>query len=185
MWLSKVLGWQLCGGKSSFLPKSIERAWEPECHASHLGCWTVWGVLECRKVRLPVQSFPEPGRWRLSCLCVGDPTALGFGRVLQDLMTAYLAGKERRSQIALTRGLEQEVVEQIFLVWEEPEVDLASWVWKVNLLLPVNAGSASSCYANPDLQRYPSCQHEKTDDLGEDGCQALGHLVFHPYEHSL
>lgn len=70
------------------------------------------------------------------------------------------------------------MVQQIFLVWEEPEVGLASCVWKVNLLLPVNYGSAGSCCANPDFERYPSCQQEKTDDLDEDGCQALGHLVF-------
>lgn len=35
---------------------------------------------------------------------VGAPSAFGFGRVPQDLMTAYLAGKESRSQIALTSG---------------------------------------------------------------------------------
>lgn len=50
------------------------------------------------------QVSAEKGRWKLSCICVGDLAAFGFGRVLQDLMTAYLAGKERRSQIALTRG---------------------------------------------------------------------------------
>lgn len=94
-------------------------------------------------------------------------------------MTAYLAGKESRSQIALTSGPGAGSGGAELPCLGGAWVDLASWVWKVNLLLPVNDGSASSCYANPDFQRYPSCQQEKTDDLDEDGYQALGHLVFY------
>lgn len=32
----------------------------------------------------------------------------------------------------------------------------SSWVWKVNLFLPVNDGSASSHYANPDCSHLPA-----------------------------
>lgn len=40
----------------------------------------------------------------MSYISAEEPSAYGFGHVLQDLMIAYLAGKESRSQIALTSG---------------------------------------------------------------------------------
>lgn len=56
-----------------------------------------------QKIRLPTDLLSDREVEVIVHLCWGA-SAFGFGRVLQDLMIAYLAGKESRSQIALTSG---------------------------------------------------------------------------------
>lgn len=81
-------------------------------------------ILEVQKIRLPIELLP--------CRQSGGGYAFVLGSP-QHLDVAVSAGPDdslpcREGESlpdSLTSGLEQEVVKQIFLVWEEPEVDLS------------------------------------------------------------
>lgn len=112
------------------------KSWQCQCHPK---------PLEVNYLTLEI--FVQPGTWgylAFRCSCQTGPSWLQLTlQRRQLLLTDKPSWVISWSRMGWARSS---------LFGRDVKWISASWVWKVNLFLPVNYGSASSHYANPDFR---------------------------------